>query len=58
MLIAHYLTKEIGKKYFKAQYNGDGGRRSEHVIDLVDFAQEFTHILVIVGDNDLKTQKF
>ena len=43
--------------FFRAQYEGEGGRRCEHLIDLVDFAREFTHILVIVGDNDVKTQK-
>ena len=42
---------------FRAQYDGQGGRRSEHLIDLVDFARQFTHTLVIVGDNDVKTQK-
>ena len=41
---------------FRAQYDGEGGRRSEHLIDLVEFAREFTHILVIVGNNDVKTQ--
>ena len=42
-------------KFFRAHYDGEGGRRSEHLIDLVDLA--ISHILVIVGDNDVKTQK-
>ena len=44
-------------EFFRAQYDAQGGRRSEHLIDLVDFARQFTHILVIVGDNDVKSQK-
>ena len=43
-------------EFFRAKYDGEGGRRSEHLIDLVEFAREFTHILVIAGDNDVKTQ--
>ena len=43
-------------EFFRAQYDGEGGRRSEHLIDLVEFAREFTQILVIAGDNDVKTQ--
>ena len=39
-----------------AQYDGEGGRQSEHLVDLMEFAREFTHFLVIVGNNDVKTQ--
>ena len=35
--------------------DGEGGRRSAHLYKLVTFAQNYTHIFVIVGDNDVKS---
>ena len=38
---------------FSAVYDSEGGRRSTHLRNLVNLAAEFTHIVVIVGDNDV-----
>ena len=34
-----------------------GGRRCDDLYDLVEYARSFTHIFVIVGDNDVKDRK-
>ncbi|XP_075263932.1 uncharacterized protein LOC142355751 [Convolutriloba macropyga] len=36
-------------------YNGVGGRRSGDLLHLVDLAREFTHVFVVVGDNDVNS---
>ena len=35
--------------------DGEGGRKSSHLYRLVSFARDYTHIFIIVGDNDVKT---
>ena len=37
---------------FRAQYDAVGGRCVADLMDLADFAKLFTHVFVIVGDND------
>ena len=39
----------------RPHYNGVGGRRSADLIGLVDMARDYTHIFVIVGDNDVNS---
>ena len=39
---------------YSALYDGVGGRRCVHLSELVDFAKEYTHVFVIVGDNDVR----
>ena len=52
-----YFFESKMTKFFRAQNDGQIGCQSEHLIELVHFAREFTHILVIVGDNDVKLHK-
>ena len=42
---------------FRAQYDALGGRRCDDLYDLVEYARSFTHIFIIVGDNDVKNRK-
>ena len=39
--------------FYRVEYDSEGGRRSAHLLQLVDFAKNFTHVFVIVGDNDV-----
>ena len=45
------LTKQVR---YRAEYNGVGGRRCSDLEYLVDFANTFSHVFVIVGDNDVR----
>ena len=47
--------KFISVVSFSAVYNSEGGRRSSHLLNLVNFAAQFSHIVIIVGDNDVNS---
>ena len=50
------LWKKYRTIFFcSAQYDSQGGRRSRDLIHLANFASAYTHILVIVGDNDVNS---
>ena len=42
-------------KFFSPSYDAIGGRRCEDLMGLVENAKCFTHVFVIVGDNDANT---
>ena len=41
--------------YCSVEFDFEGGRRVAHLPSLVEKASNFTHVFVIVGDNDMKT---
>ena len=47
--------KFISVVSFSAVYNSKGGCRSSHLLNLVNFAAQFSHIEIIVGDNDVNS---
>ena len=53
-----FFVKDISftKKNFSPEYDGYGGRRCSDLMKLVQKASTFDFALVIVGDNDVKSQ--
>ena len=43
--------------FCRAEFDSQGGRRCHHLCGLVNYAVNFSHFVVIVGDNDVNTEK-
>ena len=41
--------------FYSPSYDGEGGRRCQHLMSLVKMVKSFTHVFVTVGDNNAKT---
>ena len=58
-LFKYFFGKVISfkkKDFFSPEYDGYGGRRCSDLMKLVQKASTFDFVLVIVGDNDVKSQ--
>ena len=42
--------------FYSVKYDGEGGRRCQHLMSLVTDARQYKGVFVIVGDNDAKTK--
>ena len=48
------LSTDCSYLFYSARFDAEGGRRVADLPDLVEFASNFSHVFVIVGDNNVK----
>ncbi|XP_075261615.1 uncharacterized protein LOC142353269 [Convolutriloba macropyga] len=48
-----YIEQDEELQFYSAEYEPLGGRSCRDLIHLANYASNFSHILVIVGDNDV-----